>query len=480
MAEVSHTHVTGEKHLFLDDGIIEELVDARQVLNQPRKFPGNPVLKPEGGWEFFHGTSVIYDEEDRLFKMWHGVQKGQKMESGSLGYATSEDGVHWERPKLGLFEWGGTKDNNVVFPPLMWATYGVIKDVHDADPARRYKALFHFCTEDMASMGYYQPVCAAYSPDGIHWDPRLHRNPVIWSGTDVVGFGFWWDPEYRRYRVMLRGSPTENRRDVWQIAESEDFIDWGERSTVLTSDENAPPQNRNLYDMKVGRYADMYMGTMSMYHVLHERWSAYHAVKPDAPSWMQKTDIQLLHSRDAKHWHWTGDQQVFLPYGSEGSWDQGMLYATNPPFITVGDEIWMYYLGTTRLHGRSPRTYPDVSVGLAKLRRDGFASVDADEKEGILVTKPLTYGGNRLAINVDARQGHIRVEIVDPFDGAIPGFSREACDPFSGDAIRHTVTWQGESNIGALMQPGSEGFGGIKLKIYLKRAKLYSVEFFEQ
>ena len=167
------------KSLFLDDDIIQDLQGLTRELNQPIKHPGNPILKPDEAWEFFHGTSVHYDEEEKIYKMWHGVQKGQIMESGSLGYATSVDGLNWERPKLGLFEWGGNKENNVVFPPLKWATYGVIKDLHETDHAKRYKALFHFCTEDMADMGYYQPVCAAYSPDGIHWNARLHRNPVL-------------------------------------------------------------------------------------------------------------------------------------------------------------------------------------------------------------------------------------------------------------------------------------------------------------
>jgi hypothetical protein len=140
--------------------------------------------------------------------------------------------------------------------------------------------------------------------------------------------------------------------------------------------------------------------------------------------------------------------------------------------------LWFYYLGITRLHGRSPRTDPDMSVGLAKLRRDGFVSIDADDEEGALITKPLTYRGNRMALNVDARQGQVRVEIVDPFDGPVSGFERAACDPFTGDAMRHTVTWRGKADIGALMQPGSAGYGGVRFKIYLRNAKLYALEFF--
>ena len=78
MADVKNTEMEIQKHLFIDDGIIENLIDVKRVLNQPRKYSGNPVLKPED-WEYFHGTSVLYDEDEKIYKMWHGVQKGQRM-----------------------------------------------------------------------------------------------------------------------------------------------------------------------------------------------------------------------------------------------------------------------------------------------------------------------------------------------------------------------------------------------------------------
>ena len=32
-----------------------------------------------------------------------------------VSYAESEDGIHWEKPKLGIIDVGGSKQNNVVF-----------------------------------------------------------------------------------------------------------------------------------------------------------------------------------------------------------------------------------------------------------------------------------------------------------------------------------------------------------------------------
>ena len=135
-------------------------------------------------------------------------------------------------------------------------------------------------------------------------------------------------------------------------------------------------------------------------------------------------------------------------------------------------------MGENRLHYDGDRGKKGESlIGLAKLRLDGFVSVDAGDEEGVLITKTLTYTGNRLEINADAQDGQLRVAILTPFEGSIPGFSKEDCDPFSSDDIRHTVTWNDKSDLGELMQEGSIGYGGVLLKFYMNKAKLYSFKF---
>ena len=342
------------KSLFLDDTIIQDLKGLVRVLNQPTKHPDNPILKPDEPWEkdTEYGWStpcVIFDQEDGIYKMWYSVRpnlpgsdySGAK---NTLAYATSVDGVHWEKPNLGLFEWGGTKENNIVFEPLRWAVHGVMVDPHETDPIKKYKMLFHFQTEEMGRMGFYQPINAAYSSDGIHWNPNpsWHANPVMWPGTDLQGIAFWWDPSLKRYVVLLRGV-TEypyNVRDVWGTSESEDFINWSERVTILRPDEKDPPQDREFYDLVVGRYEGVYLGLFSVYHVVNEAWVRTHEITPDMPSWMDKVDVQLVYSHDGVEWIRAGERKVFLPYGPEGDWDSCMVFAAQPPFI-VKDELWI-------------------------------------------------------------------------------------------------------------------------------------------
>ena len=127
-----------------------------------------------------------------------------------------------------------------------------------------------------------------------------------------------------------------------------------------------------------------------------------------------------------------------------------------------------------RSHNHQPP--PNVTgfpngIGLAKLRLDGFVSVDAGAAEGTLTTKPFVFGGSKLVINANAKSGQIAVEILNADSKPLTGFSKRDCDPVQVDEIRHTITWNGKSDV--------TGVAGrsIKLKFYLKNAKLFSFMF---
>ena len=129
------------KQLFLDDGVVERTEAISRILNVPRKSDANPILRPEKEWEgnTVNLTAVIFDESDSLWKMWYGVRTisvgassaalGQKpgaaadsifdashyKETGNYTcYASSRDGIHWDRPDLGLVDFKGSKNNNLV------------------------------------------------------------------------------------------------------------------------------------------------------------------------------------------------------------------------------------------------------------------------------------------------------------------------------------------------------------------------------
>ena len=91
----------GKRQLFVDDYVIEHMENLTKTLHQPRKEPSNPVLAMTEPWEtYLHGGTVLYEPEEKLFKMWYGTPNG-------IAYATSKDAIHWDKPSLGIVEWEG-------------------------------------------------------------------------------------------------------------------------------------------------------------------------------------------------------------------------------------------------------------------------------------------------------------------------------------------------------------------------------------
>jgi len=458
-------NIRDSKQLFFDDYIVESMENVKRVINQPVKYAGNPVLKPDEPWEkglAYATGNIIHDEDEGIYKMWYQVVNYDWSES-MMAYATSRDGIHWEKPALGLMEYNGTKENNIVFGLTPgFDGPGVFKDPVETDPSRRYKMLYR-CPP---------PVCAAYSPDGIHWTPYV-ENPVIPTESDTHEVVFW-DNKLQRYVAHLRlwlpyrEDEPENYIRVVGRSESTDFIRWTPTVPIVKADEKDEPKDRNFYNMEVMQYEGIYIGFISVYHILPGMEGK--PVPPDKP-WMDKVDVQLTFSRDGRTWMRVGDRQVFLPTGSEGSFDWGMIFTLQSPLV-VNDEIWIYYVGFSNLHWFLYRGEPqEGAIGLAKLRLDGFVSIDAESK-GVLTTKPFIFDGNRLELNTDAEEGAIYVELLDPNNRPIPGFSKDDCDPVTKDEIHHTVSWNGKSDIGFLRGKT------IKLKFYLNKAKLYSFRFY--
>ncbi|WP_437203582.1 hypothetical protein [Planctomicrobium sp. SH664] len=112
--------------------------------------------------------------------------------------------------------------------------------------------------------------------------------------------------------------------------------------------------------------------------------------------------------------------------------------------------------------------YKNASTGLAILRRDGFASMQAQEQQGTLTTRPVTFTGNQLFVNVKAPQGELRVEILDEAGKPIAPFTRENCQPVSVDSTRTRISWNQASDLSQ--------FSGrpVRLRFSLSNGELYS------
>ena len=106
---------------------------------------------------------------------------------------------------------------------------------------------------------------------------------------------------------------------------------------------------------------------------------------------------------------------------------------------------------------------------MAKLRLDGWVSLDAGPEEGVLLTKPVVFLGKKLVLNAKS-EGGMTIEVLTEDPQARRKFGKGS-DVFRGDSLRHTVTWNGKSDVSSLQ--GSK----IQLRIRPRNAKFFSFRF---
>ena len=475
------------KQLFIDDHVIDDMQGARKQLNQPVKYENNPVLQRDKPWEKSgpgYGT-IIYDAEEKLFKAWYENWNQDEEDTAALLYATSVNGVEWHKEIV-------DKENgtNLVAPPDIHAfqASGIMKDRLETDPAKRYKMLF-VCKPDGSAKSLM--TSAAYSADGIQWTayPDL---PII-PFSDTQGCPIW-DVKHRRYVALLRFGPP-NTRIVSRI-ESDDFLTWSPKVTVMRRTKMDGPLNTQFYQTAPFAYGNYYFGVMAAYHN-----ESLKPISKEAP-WTDRKNLHLIYSRNGLTWSRVGKNgaiparelnedkdwkqialdAVFLPYGKrDKDWDWGTVSPIfTPEPIIVNDEIWFYYTGIDAKNwwtwsGDPPKLdpmpkEPNKGIGLAKLRVDGFVSIEAGPEMGTLTTKPLVFLGDTLVVNANAKGGSLVVEALDADGKVIEGFARADCAPMTTDSVRHVVTWKGSPDCHLLQARP------IKLRFYLKNAKLFSFE----
>ncbi len=465
-----------DTQLFIDDYVIGEMNGVHKRLNQPVKHPKNPLIVRDKPWEseLTYGA-VVYDESDELFKVWYTIwtREKDKPPATGLGYATSPDGIEWTKPIID--ETTGT--NLIVFdPPQIYVDgAGVIIDPNETNPQRRFKMTYLAKPTGKESS---LSSCVGYSADGMHWSVEP-LNPVFpFSDTQIAPF---WDTQLNRYVAFLRFGPP-NVRIISRI-ESEDFLHWSPKVTVVKKGKLDEPFSTELYTMSGTPYAGAYIGLLNTYH-----GETIQPIPDDKP-WMDRVDNQLVFSRNGvtwqrvmndgaisaadlkkeRDWKQAAEQATFLPYGEfKKEWDWGQIYPHHP-FLVVGDEIRIYY---TAMSGRHWSTYhkdeTSHAIGLATLRLDGFVSVVAGNEMGTLNTKPLVFIGDTLEINANAEGGSLTVEALDVDGNPIEGFGKADCDPITSDKVRHAVSWKGNADCHLLQARP------IRLRFHLQNAKLYS------
>ena len=207
-----------------------------------------------------------------------------------------------------------------------------------------------------------------------------------------------------------------------------------------------------------------------------------------------RMDVQLCYSRDLLVWN-RAYRKPYLPAGDTGSWDDMYVIVATPvllddtiyipycghnlgngTYLRVGDETKAFEMGERLPDGRTS----SGAIGLATLKRDRWVSREPVGKFGVLQTKPLYCARGALQVNADASQGAIRAELVDHLGRPVEGLTRADCDPFTGDSLEHTVSWNGRSDFSEIIGDSYHYPRVARLlavRFYIEQAKLFSFSF---
>ena len=438
------------RQLFVDDFLIAETT-LQRTFHAATYDPRNPLVQPDRPWEqtgespcaMVFSDGVWFDPKDNLYKMWY---MGGYV--GATCYATSRDGFRWDKPALDVVP--GT---NIVYSTKRDSST-VWLDLAEKDPTRRYKLVMFPSPSDSYA------VTVHFSPDGIHWS-----EPVVRSGPCGDRTTVFWNPFRSVWVCGIRGSAGLAGADarVRLYHEGADLVaaaTWKAGEPVLwcgadaldpqRPDLNTPPQ---LYNLDAVAYESIMLGLFSI-------WRGQPKDRP------KPNDIVLGYSRDGFHWH-RSTRSPFLPVSERrGDWNWGNVQSAGGCCLVVGDELRFYVSGRAGVSGSSASG--TCATGLATLRRDGFASMDAGEKEGSLTTRPLTFAGRYLFVNADARGGELRVEVLDRDGKPMEPYGRRVCQPMTIDSTIYPVQWMHARDVGALAGKP------VLLRFHLTKAKLYS------
>ena len=446
------------RQLFVDDFLIDQTT-LQRTYHQATLHPASPVLRPEAGrrWEvssadkpcaMVFSDGVWYDPTENIFKMWYmgGYTR-------SVCYATSPDGITWDKPSLDVVPGtnivlDGSRDSN-----LVW------RDQLEKDPQRAYKMLI--VTQRRDERGGVD-MAVRYSADGIHWGAPV---ATAWAGGDRSTL--FHNPFRNKWVYSLRHGQDEVGR-ARKYAECTDLGDGLKRIDEIgrpwTCADRLDPHNPNealskiepqLYNLDAVAYESLIIGLFSI-------WQGDWAGDLKIPK-EKRNEVLLGFTRDGFHWH-RPDRRPFVGVNeSPGAWNWGNIQTAGGGCLVVGDHLYFYVSGR-----EEDRKKGACATGLAVLRRDGFASMDAGEKTGTLTTRPLVFTGQHLFINADAAGGEIRVEVLAADGKPFDLLTHRRCMPLTTNRTLQPVRWAEAFDLSSVAGKP------VRLRFHMTKAKLYS------
>jgi hypothetical protein len=425
----------GRLELFVDDHLISSMDgDVSRQLVQPE--PQEVVFETGEPWEGnTSGYYTVFQDGDVYRMIYRGWRHDEKMKAAHKEvtcYAESKDGIHWMKPKLGLFEWNGSKENNIVWLGPGTHNFTAFRDTNPAAPAEeKYKAF--------GGVGSFGGGLVPFtSPDCIHWTQGQEK-PVITNGAfDSQNLAFW-DTDRSEYRAYWRYFGNGVR--AIRTATSKDFIHWNKEAD-LTYAEGTP--NEHLYTNAIQKYfraPHLFIGFPTRFEPKSQQVEPILMTSRDGVLFERYAEAVIPRTAPQDRNHNRSNYMVW-----------GMFQLPGKP-----NEISVY--GTENYYESTPGR-----VRRFVYRVDGFVALRAGVDGGQMTTKPLRHKGQQLLLNyVVNAGGALTVEVLNDA-GRVIGKSKT----LSGDAVDAAVAWEQKPTLGQ---------GTVQLRFTISNAAVYSMQF---
>ena len=436
--------------LFVDDELIDRIEGLSLRLRTPRL--AEVAVRLDRAYE----DSTLYDPvvilDGECYRMWYRTNFNGK--PFYTGYAESADGVHWTKPSLGLIEYEGSKDNNLVWSSAMGSgdprVLSIFKDAHpQCRDDERYKAV---CV--VTGGGKLTGLRALLSPDGFRWRPLREEAVVTQGAFDSHNIALY-DASRGYYAAYYRDFVNGVRHI--RRATSADFVTWEHEGVIDLGDTPVEHLYKNA--------ATPYYRRPDLIFMFPKRFLPRRSAPGGWPH-SGLSDIVFMSSRDGVRFQRTFPEAFVRPGRDARNWHERAI-EVGPGLVPTGDGEMSFYLV------QNYRT-DSVHIRRAVLRQDGIASLHAGSPGGEMVTRPFTFEGGRLSVNVaTSAAGHVRFELQSAEGSPLPGFELDSCPEIYGDELERVVAWDGGADA------GEHAGKPVRLRIAMVDADLFSFRFLD-
>jgi hypothetical protein len=514
----SHPSYAGESVLLLGEPTVSHTKHLTQRFIPAQKHSTNPVIRRTEKWEgvgpYLWGNRLMQDPSSGELRLWY-IAYAFTGNFYRWGYATSRDGLQWNKPDLGVEQFEGVPARNCLplGPHPEKGTRSIARDPRpESPPDRRY----------LGVRFTYEGEFISFSPDGIHWVEHP-SNPVWHVPSDIIHV--MWDDRRQKFiafykvwelkgREVRPGDPKEDTPFVahlptfepkdlgngitefhgpcitfrppgtaavekrkfvlrsgqqgaddgggtslsgkWNAKRVQAFADSQDgihwtNEQVILRADAQDPPTANIQYLFVIPYGGYYLGFLT----LHDEAGHFR--------------IQLAWSGNGIAWHRPA-RTPWLDVGPENAFDCGMVLGPTDPILWE-KEMWFPYGGFPIRHD-SKETNWESAIGIATMRTDGFAAWEAGTEPGELVTQPFRCDGDRLFVNAAAQSGSLAVEILDEKGDPVDGFEARSCRAVTTDTIANErdgwIQWREATDLHRVQGKV------IRLRFTLQNAALFS------